>query len=348
MDHEEPQKIAQIIEQAQRIIVMQADNPDGDSLASALALEQILGDLGKDVYLYCAIDMPAHLKHMPGWDRVNRELPSNFDASIIVDTSADSLFELLNNSGQKGWVTSKPSIILDHHAGEGSMDWVSVRCLLPAVATGEVIYELAQRLDWPLNAQACEFLTSSILSDSLGLTTDATTARSIHIVAELVERGVSITELENRRRETYRKSASILSYKADLIKRIEYAADGRVATVDIPWEEIERYSQEYNPSVLVLDEMRLVEGVDIAIAFKIYRDNRYTAKIRANYGSPIAKDLAEHFGGGGHPYASGFKVQDGRPFNEVKSECIEFAQELLNNLDRNSSDETTQYAYTTD
>jgi phosphoesterase RecJ-like protein len=332
MEHEEPQQIAQIIEKAHKIVILQADNPDGDSLASALAMEQILGDLGKEPYLYCAIDMPAHLKHMPGWDRVNRELPAQFDASIIVDTSADSLFELLNASGHKGWVTSKPSIVLDHHATESTINWATVMCILPVVSTGELIYELARRLDWPLNTQTCEFVAISILSDSLGLTTDATTARSIHIIAELVERGVNIASLENRRRELNRKSIDILNYKADLIKRIQYSDDGRVASIDIPWEEIEKYSHEYNPSILVLDEMRLVEGVDIAIAFKIYRDGKATAKIRANYGKAIARELAEHFGGGGHPYAAGFKITDGRPFGELKSECIEVAQQLLENL----------------
>jgi len=339
MDNEAPQKIAEIIDRAQKIVILQADNPDGDSLASALALEQILGDMGKDPYMYCAIDMPTHLKHMPGWDRVQHELPAQFDASIVVDTSADSLFELLNNSGHKGWVTSKPSIVLDHHATEATITWASVMCILPLVATGELIYELALRLDWPLNVQTCEFLAVSILADSLGLTTDATTARSIHIIGELVERGVSIASLENRRRELNRKSADILRYKADLIDRIQYSADGRVATVDIPWDEIEKYSQEYNPSILVLDEMRLVEGVDVAIAFKLYKDGKCTAKIRANYGKPIARELAEHFGGGGHPYASGFKITDGRPFDEVKSECIRVACELLDNLPENT-DET--------
>lgn len=332
MENEEPQKIAQIIDHAQKIVVLQADNPDGDSLASALAMEQILGDLGKDVYLYCAIDMPAHLKHMPGWDRVNRDLPSQFDASIVVDTSADSLFELLNASGHKGWVTSKPSIVLDHHATESTIDWASVICNMPVVSTGEVIYELAQRLHWPLNVETCEFIAISIMSDSLGLTTDATSARSIHIIAELVERGVKIPALESRRRELQRKSADILRYKGELIQRIQYSEDSRVATVDIPWDEIEKYSQEYNPSILVMDEMRLVEGVDIAIAFKVYKDSRFTAKIRCNYGKPIARELAEHFGGGGHVYASGFKIVDGRPFNEVKSECIQLAQQLLDNL----------------
>lgn len=338
MSDQDTPKIAQILDQANKIVVLQADNPDGDSLASALAMEQILGDMDKEPYLYCAIDMPSYLKHMPGWDRVSNELPSQFDASIVVDTSADSLFELLNKSGKKGWVTGKPSIVLDHHATESTIDWATVSVIETAVSTGEVIYELAKQLDWPLNTTACEFLAISIMSDSLGLTTDATTARSIHIIAELVERGVHIATLENRRREMSRKSAEILRYKGELIARIGYSDDMRVATVVIPWEEIEEYSAQYNPSILVLDEMRLVEGVDIAIAFKTYRDGKFTAKIRANYGKPIAQELAEHFGGGGHKYASGFKIINGQPFDQVKAECIAYAQQLLNNLDQESPD----------
>lgn len=85
--------------------------------------------------------------------------------------------------------------------------------------------------------------------------------------------------------------------------------------------------------------MRLTEGTKIAIAFKTYPNDRVTAKIRCNYGNPIGKDLAEHFGGGGHPYASGFKVI-GRPFNEVKSECISYAKELLDKRKMESTDET--------
>lgn len=328
------EQIKQIIAAAQKIVILQADNPDGDSLASALALEQILGDMDKETYLYCGVDMPSYLTHMPGWDRVSRELPAQFDASIIVDTSADSLFEILTLSGQKSWVTSKPSIVLDHHATEATINWATVMCVQPAVATGEVIYELARQLNWPLNSEAQNFIASSILSDSLGLTTEATSARAIHIIAELVEGGVRIAELENRRRELMRKSPRILGYKGKLIERIEYAADDRIATVTIPWDEIEQYSHEYNPSVLVLDEMRLVEGVDLAIAFKLYKNDRVTAKIRCNYGVKIALQLAEHFGGGGHDYASGFKVQDGRSFDEIKSACLAFAAKLLDNLDK--------------
>jgi len=335
MKYPEAEQISQLIAEAQKIVILQADNPDGDSLASALALEQILGDMGKDPYLYCAVDMPTYLTHMTGWDRVSKELPSQFDASIVVDTSADSLFEYLQLSGQKSWVTSKPCIVLDHHATEATITWARVMCVKSAVATGEVIYELAQDLNWPLNHEAKELLAVSILADSLGLTTQSTTPRSIHIIAELVEGGVSIAELENRRRELMRKSPEIVHYKGALLQRISYAAEGRVAMVTIPWSEIEHYSQSYNPSVLVLDEMRLVEQVAVAIAFKVYKDGKITGKIRCNYGSPVAQKLAEHFGGGGHPYASGFKLTDRRPLDEVKSECATVASQLLDELTQN-------------
>src|SRR3989344_3943170 len=150
-------------------------------------------------------------------------------------------------------------------------------------------------------------LSISILSDSLGLISEGTWARSIHIIAELVDNGVKLAELENARREMMRKSIELIRYKGKLLERIEYYADNRIATVTIPWAEIEKYSHAYNPSMLVIDDMRLTEGTDVAIAFKTYKDGKVTAKIRCNYDRNIAGDLAAHFGGGGHPYAAGFK-----------------------------------------
>lgn len=330
--------IKQLLNGASSVLILQADNPDGDSLASALALEQILGDLGKQPYLYCGVDVPTYLRYLPGWDRVSQDLPSKFDISIIVDTSSISLFENLEKSGQKGMVASRPSIVLDHHQVESTIPFATIVHNKPAVATGEVIYELAQELKWPLNQVAKEMLAISIMADSLGLVSEGTTPRSIHIIAELVEQGVSLAALDDSRRQSMRKAAELLAYKGDLLKRIEFYADGRLAVVVIPWEEIEKYSPLYNPSMLVIDEMRLVEGTDIAVAFKTYPDGKITAKIRANYRISIADKLAKHFGGGGHPYASGFKIHDGRPLSQIKSECIAKTTELLDNLEKENNE----------
>lgn len=327
--------LRQIITDAKDIVIIQADNPDGDSLASSLALEQILHDMGKTPHMYCGIDMPAHLRYLQGWDRVVKDIPTKFDASIIVDCSSKSLLEVANKSGQLAWIAAKPTIIIDHHDVENTIDFANaVLNDTKAVSTGEVIYELATTHDWPLAEQAMNMIAISILSDSLGLMSEGTSARSIRIISELVEKGVKLAELDAARRELMRKSIELTRYKGELLQRIEYHDNDRVATITIPWSEIEKYSHAYNPSILVLDDMRLTDNVDIAIAFKEYRDKKVTAKIRANFGKPIANRLAEHFGGGGHPYASGFKIQDGRPLHEVKSECIKIAHELLNNLEQ--------------
>ena len=335
MTYPEAEKIQQILATAQRIVIIQADNPDGDSMGSALALEQILGDMGKDPYLYCGSGVPSYLTYLSGWDRVSKELPHQFDASVVVDTSAGSLLENLSLSGQQGWIAAKPCVVIDHHDVEATIPFAAVICNHPAVATGEVLYELAQQLDWPPNIEAKNMLTIAIMADSLGLTTPATSARSIHIVADLVEGGVNLAELENKRRDMMRKSPELTRYKGELLQRIEYSADERVASVTIPWEEIQQYSPHYNPSMLVMEDMRLTTRARVAIAFKLYSDGHITAKIRANYGSPIAGKLAEHFGGGGHSYSSGFKMDlKGRPFNEVKSECTQYATQLLDELEQ--------------
>jgi len=337
----EAQEIEKLINAAERIVIIQADNPDGDSLGSALALEQILGDLGKKTYLYCGATIPLHLTYLQGWDRVFSELPSHFDLSIIVDTSADSLLENIQKAGQKGWLASRPSIVLDHHQTEATITFATVMCNKAAVATGEVIYELARQLNWPLNDTAKSMVATAILSDSLGLTTSATTGRSIHIIGELVDAGLNIAELDTARREMMRKSPELVKYKGELLQRIEYYNHDHIAVITIPWEEIKKYSPQYNPSILVLDDMRLTTGTNVAISFKLYNDGHATAKIRANYGAPIAAQLAEHFGGGGHSYSSGFKVSlNGRPFNEVKSECIQVATDLLTNLKQEEHYET--------
>lgn len=344
MTYPETAQIREILDVAQRVVIIQADNPDGDSLGSALALEHILGDMGKEPLLYCGVDIPSYLTYLKGWDRVVHELPTQFDVSIIVDTSADSLLESLT-AADRSRLAGKPCIIIDHHATEATIGFATVNCNHPAVATGEIIYELAKQIGWPLNIESKKMIATSIMADSLGLVTEATSARSIHIIAELVENGVRLAELEYERRMLMRKSPDLVKYKGELLQRIDYASGGRIAFVWIPWKEIETYSPLYNPSMLVMEDMRMTTGVQVAIAFKIYKDGKITGKIRCNQDAPVGAQLAEHFGGGGHLYASGFKTQGGRPFNEVKSECISYATELLNNLERDTNHETIQHTF---
>jgi len=70
-----------------------------------------LADLGKEPILYCGVEIPSYLRYLPGWDRVERDLPAAFDASIIVDTSAESLLESISTDPMRTLLARKPWIV---------------------------------------------------------------------------------------------------------------------------------------------------------------------------------------------------------------------------------------------
>ena len=301
--------ILDTLKDAQKIVIIQAENPDGDSLGSSLALEELLSEAGKDVKLYCAIDIPKYMHYIQGWDRVEKDWPTDREVAIVVDTFAEALIQqALAKPGVRHFLETHPVIVIDHHQdAEGDFPFETIAFNdSTAVATSEILFALAKEAGWDITPAAAENMFISIQADSLGLTTPSTTARSYQVAAELVALGAKPSEIENRRREYMKKPADILEYKGKLIERIEYHLDGRLATVHIPWADIEEFSDRYNPSVLVLEEMRMVEGVEAAVAIKTYPDGKLTGKIRVN--APIADKIAGYFGGGGHAYAAGFKV----------------------------------------
>lgn len=299
----------QLITDAKKIIIIQAENPDGDSLGSSLALEEILGDLGKEIVLYCPVETPKYLRYILGWDRVVTDFDASADLAIIVDTSADVLItKVLETPGVRAFLESHPVLVIDHHTTSSTLSFEHTMLSEDAVATSEILYKLASQNNWPINQSAAENMLIAIMSDSLGLTTQNVTGNSYFVAGKLTELGASSSVTEARRREFMKKSPEILAYKGELIGRIEYLLEGKLALVHIPWEDIQKYSDQYNPSVLVLDEMRLVEGVELGVAIKTYPDGKVTGKLRGNL--PIAEQVAGYFGGGGHKYAAGFRAYD--------------------------------------
>lgn len=316
----------QLINDAKKIIVIQAENPDGDSIGSSVALEEILGDLGKEVILYCPIETPKYLRYIKGWDRIVMDFDTSADLAIIVDTAADVLItKVLETPGVRHFLESHPVLVIDHHTTESNLSFDHTMLAGDAVATSEVIYGLAAENNWPINPQAAENMLVAIMSDSLGLTTQNVTARTFEVCSKLVELGASNSVIEGRRREFMKKAPEILAYKGELIGRIEYFLDGKLAVVHIPFEDIQKYSDQYNPSVLVLDEMRLVENVEIGVAIKTYPDGKVTGKLRANL--PIAETVAGYFGGGGHKYAAGFRAYE--QYDTIVRELIEATDKAL-------------------
>lgn len=321
---------SEFVKNKNRVCVIQAENPDGDSLGSAIALDYLFPD--KDISLYCPVDIPKYLHYFGDWSRVTNEFDFKADGYIIVDTAAEVLLsKLLDDAAIRNKLYSAPVLVIDHHETPDDIEFPHESIIEIRPACAELIYSIAKDQNIEIDVKAAEAIFQGILSDTLGLTSSSVTAETFEIAADLTRLGAVISDLEDRRREFMKKSPRILDYKADLIKRIEYSLDGELATVHIPWDDIREYSDEYNPNVLILEEMRLVEGVKVAVAVKTYPDGKVTGKIRTASGVPIAEKIAEYFGGGGHPQAAGFRTYD-TTYEEVVHDLIKIIPEMLENV----------------
>ena len=324
------QKFTNFLKDKNRICVIQAENPDGDSIGSAVALDYLLED--KDVSLYCPVDIPKYLHYFDDWSRVTNEFDYKADGYIIVDTAAEILLsKLIDDTAIRNRLYNAPVLVIDHHETPDDIEFPHESIIEIRPACAELIYSIAKDQNIEINVKAAEAIFQGILSDTLGLTSSSVTAETFEIAADLTRLGAVISDLEDRRREFMKKSPRILDYKADLIKRIEYSLDGELATVHIPWDDIREYSDEYNPNVLILEEMRLVEGVKVAVAVKTYPDGKVTGKIRTASGVPIAEKIAGYFGGGGHPQAAGFRTYD-TTYEEVVRDLVKITPEMLENV----------------
>lgn len=318
-------KFSDFLSDKTRLCIIQAENPDGDSLGSAIALDYILSNTENT--LYCPVDIPKYLRYFPDWSRVTNEFDYHADGYIIVDTAATVLLsKLLDDAAIKNCLYNKPVFAIDHHETEDDLDFPHESIIEPRPACADLIFGIARDQQLEIPKPAADAIYSAISSDTLGLVSASVTANTMRTMADLIELGANPAELDEKRREFMKKSRRILDYKADLIKRIDYSLDGALATIHIPFEEIQQYSDEYNPNVLILEEMRLVEGVAVAIAIKTYPDGKLTGKIRTDL--PVADTIASYFGGGGHPYAAGFRTYD-ISYEDVIADLVGMLPSLL-------------------
>ena len=319
------QNFSEFLQNKSKICVIQAENPDGDSLGSSLALEALLED--KEVSLYCPVNVPKYLRYFSGWERIDQNFDYHADGYIIVDTAATILLsKLLDDLVIRNILYTKPIFVIDHHETDDDLDFPHQSIIEHLPSCTNLIYKIAIDQNIKINQSAAENIFQGLLSDTLGLTTAGVTADTFRVAAHLTELGADINKLEENRKEYMKKSRRILDYKADLIKRIEYSLDDKLSTIHIPWSDITEFSDEYNPNALILEEMKMVEGVEVAVAIKTYPDGKVTGKIRTS--KPIADKVAGYFGGGGHPFAAGFRTYDAT-YDDVLCDLVFCCNNLL-------------------
>ena len=293
------------VDAARTILILQPDSPDGDSLGSALGLEEIFGDLGKQTFMYSYKEPEIYLRSQEGWDRVGQTLPKHFDLTILVDTGSPALIKSALEHHHAA-LTSKPLFIIDHHVSRQDFGFAVTEIVEAGAAAAEVITRIARTLGWTINAGAASKLATAILSDSLNLTTPDSTADTLDALSYLVRCGANLYELYTLKRETSALTPELLQLKGQLITAIKFYANGRLAVLEIPPAIVAQYKDVAEPYTLVINDMQWTKGVELAAVFKNY-GTKINVPLRSKTG--LAAPIAESFGGGGHPNAAAYRTK---------------------------------------
>ena len=298
------QSIADAIHAAETIAILSHMRPDGDAIGSQLALMLSLRQLGKQVVAWNESGLPDSF-HFLRYSELVTPPPAEsriFDLAIALDTATRQRLGTTLNAirSAKYWIN------IDHHAsnpGYGDLNYIDSS----APATGQIIYDFLQSQALPLTQETAEALYVAISTDTGSFRYPNTTARTFEIAARLISFGVNAGELARHLYDSYPKRRILLL--GELLRDARFDAEDRVASLALTRETKERYKVKPEDIDGLIDSIRAVDTVAVAIFFEEIEDGRIRISMRSKDPRIDVSRLCAEFGGGGHALAAGARAR---------------------------------------
>jgi len=312
------QSIAEAIHAAETIAILSHMRPDGDAIGSQLALMLSLRQLGKQVVAWNENGLPDSFRFLRYSELVTMPPPPAeariFDLAIALDTATrQRLGTTLNAIRSAGyWIN------IDHHAsnpGYGDLNYIDSS----APATGQIIYEFLQSQALPLTQETADALYVAISTDTGSFRYPNTRARTFEIAAHLISAGVNPGELARHLYDSYPKRRILLL--GELLRNARFDAEDRVASLSLTRETKDRYQVKPEDIDGLIDSIRAVDTVAVAIFFEELKDGRIRISMRSKDDRIDVSRLCAEFGGGGHALAAGARARGS--LGEVSARVLE-------------------------
>lgn len=308
-------KIINVIRKNQNFLITTHVNPEGDAIGSELALAISLSSMGKNVSIINQDPVPSKYQFLPWSDKVktNSNVNEIFDAAFVLDCSS------IDRTGSVGRLLNKADIIIniDHHLTNSSFAHISY-INSSASATGELVYEIIKKMKIKISKDIAINLYTAIFVDTGSFRYSNTTPSALRIAAELIESGVDPWYISEKIYET--EPLKKLKLLALTLGTLEVIFDGRVASIVITKEMLDRTGSTIETTEDLINYPRSIENVEVAVLFREEGDNIYKVSFRSKGNVNVAK-ICEKFGGGGHRNAAGCNMYGS--LNEVKASIYE-------------------------
>lgn len=297
-------EIGRALRENQRFVVMSHVRPDGDALGGQIALALALQQMGKTAQCWNEDGMLEKYGFLPGAEILSLPPaePEEFDVAIALDTAAQNRLGSAAAAVQR----AKLWINIDHHPSNPRYgDLVYIDPIAPA--TGQILFELMQSEQLPMDRAIAENLFTAISTDTGSFQYSNTTARTFEIAAELVHHGLDLGPLNQLLYESYpRRRIELLR---SLLDTMRFEAGGKIASFSLSLKVAAELGVEPEDNEGLIDHLRAIEGVMVAVFFEELPDGKIRVSMRSKSDAADVCTICQKFGGGGHKRAAGARVR---------------------------------------
>ena len=291
-------EIAQVLEEAQTILLYPHVSADGDALGSCAALCRALRMKGKEAFILVEEELPLNLAFLDkGYCTEDPDVLADVDVSFCVDCGDATRFPGRIDKFAQG----KTSVCIDHH--HTTTEFCEYNYVNPdASATGELVFDLLKEMGISRDIEIGEAIFAAITTDTGNFQYSNTTKRCFEIMTELFDWGVDTNKVSVQLYENIRLERKIIETMA--FSTMEMLGGGKGALAFVTEKMILDSGALSEETENVVRELRCIAGVEYAAFLKEKGPKTVRLSLRAkSYGDVAA--IAEKFGGGGHVKAAG-------------------------------------------
>ncbi|MDD3807074.1 MAG: bifunctional oligoribonuclease/PAP phosphatase NrnA, partial [Candidatus Marinimicrobia bacterium] len=295
------------------IIITTLLNPDWDAIGSELTMADHLQKLGKKVTILNPSPIPTSLRFLDENNTINtfvKDIHSqdieHADLVIFLDIGD---FDRAGHIGHLARDTGKNIISIDHHPQASHERYLLFIEDTHASSTGYMIYDYLKNF-YPthLNAFTAKALYVAVMTDTGNFRFSNTRAEDHWMAGDLMTYGIEPYKMYCQIYEQFSlPRMELLGY---VLQNLHVECEGKLVWFVITKDVYKKYKVTQEDLDGFSDFMRSIAGVEVSVMFKEMEDGTCRVNLRSK-GRVVINKVAQHFGGGGHPFASGATLKKG-------------------------------------
>lgn len=300
------------IKNAQNIVVMAHEAPDGDAIGSSLAMALVLKNMDKNVTVLMK-DFPENFNYLEGIDLIKEESEIDvYDMAIVLDCPN---IKRVNTEYIPYFENAKIKVQFDHHnKNDMFADYNVVNHVAPAAS--EILVSSFDYLGIEITKPIAECLLTGIITDTNGFRNTNVTIEAFEYASWCLSKGINLPKVYKLAMLTMTKTKFEAQKLA--MNRLEFFEDGKIAFTYMTKEDDNKLGVKVGEHDGIVEIGKSIEGVEVSI-FLYEKEIGYKASLRSNEYVNVS-EVCLTFGGGGHIKAAGTNMN--MTFEEAKKAII--------------------------